>query len=276
MIDELKIKVLVDDLSLDKRFLTEHGLSIWIEAGEKKILFDTGQGDVLKKNAKAFNIDLSDVNFLVLSHGHYDHVGSVEDVLGLNEDMKIFLHSEIFEDKFSVRKSGVEHIGFSKTAEELLKKRGNLNYTKDPTKLFDGVWLTGEIPRNNDFEDTGGKFYLDKEATKKDSLIDEQALFAESANGIILIVGCAHAGIVNTMDYVSKLTGEKHIYAVIGGMHLLHASRNRLDRTFEALKQYEVQILSPTHCTGMFAVAELKQKFPKEFNLCKAGSLLEI
>jgi 7,8-dihydropterin-6-yl-methyl-4-(beta-D-ribofuranosyl)aminobenzene 5'-phosphate synthase len=148
-------------------------------------------------------------------------------------------------------------VGMPSAAIQSLNTRP-VKWVESWTQISQGVFVTGSIPRQNTFEDTGGAFFLDSDCRIQDTLPDDQALVLESAKGIIVILGCAHSGVVNTLDYISLKTAQKKIYAVIGGMHLGNASQQRLSYTAEILKQYDVQILIPLHCTGTNAIQYLR------------------
>ena len=136
--------------------------------------------------------------------------------------------------------------------------------------MVEGLFVTGEIPRQTDFEDVGGKFFLDERCQQPDPLVDDQALFFETPDGVVVLLGCAHAGVVNTMLQIERLTQGKHFHAVIGGMHLLNASPARLNATIQALRRWNVSQLVPMHCTGMLATTRLWAEFP---NRCAAGGV---
>ena len=140
-----------------------------------------------------------------------------------------------------------------------------ITWTSSPTRIADGVWVTGAIPRNNNFEDTGGPFFLDPECQQPDLIEGDQALWVHTAKGIVVILGCAHAGVVNTLDYIARLTGVQTFHAVVGGMHLVNAEQMRLLRTLEALKHYRIQKLGPCHCTGSQAEMFLEGTFEDEY-----------
>jgi 7,8-dihydropterin-6-yl-methyl-4-(beta-D-ribofuranosyl)aminobenzene 5'-phosphate synthase len=135
--------------------------------------------------------------------------------------------------------------------------------------------VTGQVPRTNNFENVGGEFYVDDNCRKADELLDDQSLFIESSKGLIIVLGCAHAGVVNILNYVAKLTGKNHIYAVIGGMHLLNASIERMKHTIEEIKRYEIQQIFPAHCTGSEAVAKFCDIFKGSCYECAAGNHFE-
>ena len=144
-----------------------------------------------------------------------------------------------------------------------------------PTEIIPGLWATGEIPRTTSFEDTGGPFFLDAAGTRPDLLPDDQAVYFLSRKGTVVLLGCAHAGVVSTLRYVRQLTDAAPVHAVYGGMHLLHASPQRLEATFQALRELDVKVLGPSHCTGRQAVFKLWQQFPGRLVSFHAGDGLE-
>jgi len=255
----ISITTLIDDIP-SENLRSEHGLSLWINYGEKRILFDTGQSNLLLGNAKILGIELANTDAIVISHGHYDHTGGLSNVLNIASKAKIYLHPAATEPKFSKKFSGAKSIGISDFAKKAIQGR-DVIWTATPVQLFPGIAVTGQVPRINNFEDVGGAFFLDENYQKSDELLDDQTLFIESAKGLIVVFGCAHSGVVNTLDYISKSTGQNKIYAVIGGMHLVNASRIRIANTIEAFKKYEIQNIVPLHCTGQDAVENFKNAF---------------
>jgi 7,8-dihydropterin-6-yl-methyl-4-(beta-D-ribofuranosyl)aminobenzene 5'-phosphate synthase len=157
---------------------------------------------------------------------------------------------------------------------ELSRRVRRLVETKEPTLVCDSAMVTGQIPRLTDFEDTGVREYafLDQQLTKPDPILDDQAVFFRVPEGIVIVLGCGHAGLVNTMQYVSKLLGEEKIHAVIGGTHLLGASPRRMQKTSEALRQFGVQKIMLSHCTGLEAYAEFAVTFPGKCNWPASGT----
>jgi len=131
------------------------------------------------------------------------------------------------------------------------------------------------VPRRNDFETTGGAFFRDEACRQPDELVDDQAAFLESPSGTVVILGCAHAGIVNTLRYVRELAPGRPIHTVIGGTHLAAAGPERMDRTVEALKELDVRRIWPLHCTGFAAAARLWEALPGRVSVCPVGSVVE-
>ncbi|MBN2018669.1 MAG: MBL fold metallo-hydrolase [Sedimentisphaerales bacterium] len=271
---DIRITILIDDKASRTDLNAEHGLSLWIEYGEKRILFDTGQSDNLLGNAEKLSVDLAQTDAVVISHGHYDHTGGLSAVLDIAAKAKIYLHPAAIETKFSRKTSGAKSIGMSDSAKKAVKDR-HVIWTVTPAQLFTGMAVTGQVPRINDFEDVGGNFFLDENCQKPDELLDDQSLFVESARGLIVVLGCAHAGVVNILNYVAELTNQGHIYAIIGGTHLLNASLERIERTIKAIKRYNMQQVCPAHCTGSEAVAEFRNAFAEQCAECAVGKRFE-
>jgi 7,8-dihydropterin-6-yl-methyl-4-(beta-D-ribofuranosyl)aminobenzene 5'-phosphate synthase len=134
---------------------------------------------------------------------------------------------------------------------------------------------TGTIPRITDFEDTGGPFFLDPCCSMPDSLDDDQAIFFETLQGLVIVLGCAHSGVINTLRYIDELSGGKPIHAVIGGMHLVQASPERISRTIEEFRRMNVQWFMPGHCTGMAAMISIWNSFPGRCATCHVGANFE-
>ena len=268
---DLCITTLVEDTAPGIGLLAEHGLSFWIEYGDKRILFDTGQSDILIQNANTLGINLAEVNAIVLSHGHYDHTGGLSAILDIAPKAKIYLHPTAVEPKFSRKVLEAKSIGMSNLAKKAVQKH-HVIWTAIPTQIFPGMSVTGQVPRTNNFEDVGGAFFADEHYQKHDELLDDQTLFIESAKGLVVVLGCAHSGVVNALDYISNLTSRNEIYAVIGGMHLLNASRMRIANTIEAFKKYKIQKIGIAHCTGANAAKRFSDAFKDRYFSCSAGT----
>jgi len=272
-----RITVLVENTTRKPGLLGEHGLSFWIELEHSKILFDTGQSSALIHNAKQLNIDLKKTDVVLLSHGHYDHTGGVGAVLELAWETKVYAHPVAFEPKFARNSDGsARYIGMSPQNQQIVREQSELVLVEAPTEICDGLFLTGPIPRVTDFEDTGGPFFTDETCQQPDDLIDDQAAFLETSAGTLIILGCAHAGVINTLRYIQTLTNNRNIHTVIGGMHLVSASEERIYKTITELWKLGVEHLYPCHCTGFAGMARLWSEFPERCLPAPLGTTIKL
>jgi 7,8-dihydropterin-6-yl-methyl-4-(beta-D-ribofuranosyl)aminobenzene 5'-phosphate synthase len=258
----LRITIAVDNRA-GPGLKTEHGLSLWIEAEGKHILFDTGQGRALKPNAQALGIDLAQTDILVLSHGHFDHTGGIDQVLKASDKVTVFCHAGVMQPRYSIRDAASKAIQIPRKSAAALNRmpEQRIHWVSQPLMLSGKSGITGPILRKTNFEDTGGPFYLDPEARRADPIDDDQALWIQTENGVVVCVGCSHAGLVNTLDFVRRLSGDSRVRAVIGGFHLLNADSRRLAGTLTALQSVNPALVVPCHCTGDRAVVALQDVF---------------
>ena len=274
---ERRITVLVENTAGRGDLLAAHGLSFWIEFGPRRILFDTGPGKILGANARTLGIRLELADAVVLSHGHYDHTGGLRDVVLTAPQMPVYAHPAAFARKYVRNPDGTaSEIGLPYLDEENILDSIDVVRTKTPMEVCEGFHLTGPVPRGSDFEDTGGPFFLDMACGQPDELVDDQAAFFETPVGTVVILGCAHAGIINTLHFVQELTGNRPIHTVLGGMHLVSANKERLDRTVAELRRLGVRRLIPCHCTGFAASARLRHEFQEHCTPCPVGTVVNL
>ena len=270
MIKTLTITQLVENTTVRPGLLGEHGNAFLIEADEHCMLFDTGQGLTLRHNVERLNAPIKSVESIIVSHGHYDHIGGLVEALDMTDPIDLYLHPEALSSKFN--KNG-RNIGAPITDVESVRSlTRQIIHTTEPTEVAAGIHITGEIPRNHKIEDTGGAFYIDKKLHQPDTLVDDQAMYFETFQGIVVLLGCGHSGVINTLEYIQLLSGNKAIRAVIGGMHLLNAEQERLDFTCDALDNFSIPYLAPNHCTGLNAICNFKNRFPNSVHQSNVGS----
>jgi 7,8-dihydropterin-6-yl-methyl-4-(beta-D-ribofuranosyl)aminobenzene 5'-phosphate synthase len=268
----LKITILVDNQA-GEGLVAEHGLSFWIETDGKSILFDTGQGGALATNAGVLGVDLSKTDVLVLSHGHYDHTGGIPYVLQNAGMPEVYCHPGAMVPRYSIREGAAKPVGMPAESKAAIDKfpTKHLHWTVKPVLLSAIIGITGVIPRVTDYEDVGGPFYLDPQGRIADAIYDDLALWIRTDKGLVVCVGCCHAGLINTLTHIRRLNGQAPIRAVLGGFHVSQASQERLDRTIKALREISPEQIVPCHCTGGQAVIALQSAFGVKVSSGYAG-----
>jgi len=255
-------------------FLGEWGLSILVETESTKVLLDTGMSISAVHNADLMGIDLATIDRIVLSHAHGDHTGGVREVLRrVRKDIEIVAHPDIWIPKHVVYGEISRYAGIPYLREGLESLGATFKLSKKPFKISDDIMTTGEIEMTTDYEAIDDRLYIKKsDKLIPDPMADDLALIVRTKEGLILITGCAHRGIVNTVRHVQKLTKGEYIHSIIGGMHLMVASQERIERTAHELKGLGLQRLGVSHCTGFNASAILARQFGEVLFLNNAGT----
>jgi 7,8-dihydropterin-6-yl-methyl-4-(beta-D-ribofuranosyl)aminobenzene 5'-phosphate synthase len=271
------ITILSENTVRGAGLLAEHGLAYWIDTGTHRVLFDTGQGMALESNAARLDIDLSQADAIVLSHGHYDHVSGLPAALAYAPDAALWFHPGATERKFIRGLNGAARrisTDFMERA-DFGKKRVVRSITK-AAEIVPGIWVTGEVPRTNDFEDVGGPFFLDKTLETPDPIADDMSLYLPGPNRLSVVFGCAHAGSINTLEHIFKQTGNLPVDTLLGGLHLAAASPERMEKTLATLRKLSPRRMGFCHCTGIHAIHRLWNEFPEAFTAIHAGSRIVI
>lgn len=269
----IKITILVENSAGQlSSLLGEHGFSALVKANEFCLLFDTGSGRAIIPNTQSLGINLSEINAVVVSHGHYDHTGGLPPVLSRMENVPVYLGAEAWAAKFALLPDGSERwIGMPATQDLLEKSGARFELVDGPRGLHPGIILTGPIPRTADFETVEPILRVKKAGELvPDPVSEDQALILKGEEGITVLTGCAHAGVVNTLKYAMHLTGASQVHGLIGGFHLLFASEERLEKTVAFFQQAGLKMLAPCHCTGFRALAELHRRVGEI--ICPIGS----
>lgn len=239
------LKVLVDNYTfIDEYYFGEPGLSFYLEDNGTKILFDTGYSDIFKRNAKKMGVNLKDIDYLVLSHGHNDHTGGLrfleEDDL---KNITLIAHHGVFDSRFN---KGLEIGSFVKL--EDLKVKKYIDAIK-PIKISDNIYFLGQIDKVTSFENRTIGTLSNGE---KDEVKDDSALVYKTNEGLFIISACSHSGICNIIENAKKLLNDDRIVGVIGGFHLLNNDKQLLD-TIDYFKKHNIKELYPCHCVSLFA-----------------------
>jgi 7,8-dihydropterin-6-yl-methyl-4-(beta-D-ribofuranosyl)aminobenzene 5'-phosphate synthase len=258
-------------------YLAEWGLSILVEVDGLRILMDTGLSFSAVHNAQLMGIDLATIDCIVLSHGHADHTGGLREVLNIKGEVEVIAHPDIWAAKYVRRDSEAkeQYCGIPFSLDELESRGARFKLAKEPIHITEHVKTTGEIPMLSSYEDIEDNLFVKEgSALQPDKLADDLALVIDTDFGLVVILGCAHRGIVNTLRHAQNLTGKELVYADIGGTHLFRASDERIERTIADLKEMGIQRLGVSHCTGFHASARLAQEFEDAFFLSNAGTRL--
>lgn len=273
----LKIAILSDDRSawgLEAR----HGLSILVEADGRKMLLDAGQKGEAAANAKSLGVDLAQMEAVVLSHGHYDHCGGLLKILKAAPQATVYCHRRALDERYSQKDGLARPVGMPPGVREHLMGLGRQKFKRPcrSRQVLPGVWTTGAVARRSPFEHPEDYFTLDREGKIPDPIVDDQGLWIETPRGLVVVTGCAHAGIVNTVRQAIKFSVRRHLQAVIGGFHLGSAGSERLERTARELKALKPGLVVACHCTGQAAEARLEGALGKAFRRGYAGLRLEL
>ncbi len=273
----MQVFVLSDNTAGPPGFFAEHGLSLLVRTGEGDILMDVGNGTAAMQNAEIFRLSFEPLKAVILSHGHYDHTAGLPGLLTRRGGTKVYAHPGIFDAKYYRVGEAKRFIGIPWRREHLESLGADFDLSSSPREVLPGMTLTGEIPRVTDFEPGDPNLVVDKGGELvPDPFVDDQSLVIDDPQGLVVILGCAHAGAINTLTYARKITGKSRIRAAIGGSHLFFLGSEQLERTIDELKSMEPEMLAFSHCTGQVAARRLAQEFGDRFVFNQTGTVLNI
>ena len=268
--------------------LAEHGFSVLVEvmgdSDPHTVLMDFGVSHIgVPHNLKVLEINLDKIEACVVSHGHHDHVGAIVEVLGAlsKKPRPVVVHPDAFMNTRFHKLPDGKRIPIPCLKKGVIEESGNeVIDGRSPVLLANGhILALGEIPRVNDFEkgmpsayyEEGGDIY-------KDHIMDDKGLVLDiKQKGLVVITGCGHAGIINTLRHAQSITGVEKIYAVIGGFHLIgNTGKAMMERTIEEMKKINPELIVPCHCTGFKAIQEFERVFPEAFVLNASGTTIHL
>jgi 7,8-dihydropterin-6-yl-methyl-4-(beta-D-ribofuranosyl)aminobenzene 5'-phosphate synthase len=282
-VKNVQITVLIEDSksSIKPRLKAKHGLAYLIKAkinnSNVTIMMDTGPTpEVLLHNVDAMDINLQNVDVIALSHGHYDHTGGLIAVLKqIRKRVPVIAHPTVFGPKLKIMPH-LKFIGTPFTASDVESLGGVLVLTVDAVKIADGITTTGEVPRITTFEKVRGFYTVQNGRFVESTMLDDQSLVIDvEGKGLVVVTGCSHAGIINTINYAQKITGNRRIYAVLGGFHLSNAEDGRIQETVNELEKFDPKFLGPCHCTGKKATKKIGEKFGERCRILHSGDIIQ-
>ena len=276
----LKITTLIENMQDEKGQLTaEHGFSVFIETEKNKLLFDTGQSGAFIRNAEILGINPADADAVVLSHGHYDHTGGVPLLIqNLKKKTPFYIGNEFFQKKYKRQEDGTLRYNGNPFPKEMVTghELAECHYIGDGvTKLSEDMFLFKNFARVMENEKVNPNFLVEtKNGIETDLFADEIALGIKRKEGLILLVGCSHAGIGNILHQVTERMNIP-VAAVVGGTHLVEADGERLSKTAEMFQHYGVKWVAVSHCTGEAGMNLLQKQFGGNFTVNRTGTVLE-
>lgn len=278
---KMRITILCENLIGGLVGLGEHGFSVFIETEQGNYLFDTGGGRTIIPNALSLGKDLRSIKKIFLSHGHYDHTGGLPEVLRLKGKVDVHAHPHVFLDRLAIVKDKEKEIRrfvgipYKRNFLELLGANFILN--TDFIEVAEGIYLTGEVPRQTSFEKQDSRLFSELEGKiVPDVFADDQSLILDTEKGLVIILGCAHSGMINIMHHVINKAKKDKIWTIIGGTHLGFLTPEQLGESIQSLKQMKVELIGVAHCTGIRPVSKLIQEFGDRFFYGGVGTAIEV
>lgn len=258
--------------------LGEHGFACLIERDATTVLVDCGQGFGIERNARVLGKDLRSLDAVVLSHGHYDHVGGLEQVLAYTGVIDIFAHPEIFVPRYSRSEYALRFIGIPQRRELLETLGARFAWTPKFCEVAPGIHVTGQVQRRTTYEQGAPELVVpEADGTfTPDPFNDDMGIVVECKQGLAVILGCAHAGMINILLQVQEHFPTQKIHAVLGGTHLGPATSTQFDLTMRDLEQFDIQHIGVSHCTGQNRAAQIRERLGQRFFFASVGAILQL
>jgi len=276
-VGRLRITVLCENtVGTMKSASGEWGLAMLLEQDGWRLLFDTGEKGYLADNARALGVDLAGVDGLVLSHGHYDHTGGLVPFLRARGRVPVWAHPDVFSLHWASLPAD-HYIGVAHRRELLESLGADFVFVEEAVEIKDGLWVSGTVPRETDFEKGDDRLYVPREGNRiPDPLHDDMSLYLATPEGLVIVVGCAHAGLVNIVRHARRVTGLLRVHGIIGGTHLGAVDDRQREETIGFLHSLDLPFLAANHCTGLPVAARLAAEFGPAFHFAPVGSVFDL
>jgi len=280
MADSVRLTIICENtVGRPLPLLGEHGFACLVDSSAGRLLFDTGRGRALLHNLATLGIDPNSIDAVVLSHGHDDHTGGLLPLLQQTGSRPVFAHPAVFAERFYVRGEERRRIGLATSLAELERAGARFRYLDECSEIAAGLWFSGRIPRTNPVEQ--GDPSLVQPGPESGSMVpdpfdDDAALAIETSRGLVILLGCAHAGLINTVEHFRRQFGQPPLHAIIGGTHLGPVGEAQFIATMNFLATLGATRIGIGHCTGQTRSARLYGQFPERVFFASVGSVLEI
>ncbi len=269
--DRMEITILIDNEKNEQVYRSEHGLSMLIEFNDTTILFDTGKSGAFIQNAKALGKDLTKVDYVILSHAHYDHTGGLEEFLLLNKTAKVILKKEVLDERWSISNGYNRKIGFP-----LRKRFSQLNgryfFIEETQEIIPNLFIFPKINRSENHTFTDSYLFVQQNNNLvPDTFNDELFITAIHNDKLIIFTGCAHNGVENMIATAIDITQIKNIDFIVGGTHLNRASDQQVQKTIEELSKYSIKKAAFNHCSGKHNIPIMNEQLEADITYAYAG-----
>jgi 7,8-dihydropterin-6-yl-methyl-4-(beta-D-ribofuranosyl)aminobenzene 5'-phosphate synthase len=275
---ETTVTILSDNCISASGFIGEHGFSVLIEREGRRFLFDTGQGTALPINLEKLQKSLKGLHRVFISHGHYDHTGGLKWVLEESGGVEIVAHPALF-SKHMIKEPDKpdalpRHIGCPFERESLEELGASFHFVDRTTEIEPGIWFVTGFDRAETARPNDARLVLpDGMGYVADLMDDDASLLIETETSPVLILGCAHAGVVNIMNHVKRRLGIRKIRALLGGTHLMFCGPEQCSQFIKIIDEFSVDMVGASHCTGFRATVELAKHLGDRFTMAAAGAV---